>query len=475
MATEFKVPELGEGVTSGTVASVLVEAGESFEADQPLLELETGKSVVPVPAPSAGTIKEILVKAGDEVKIGQAVLTFEGAGAAAAAAAAAADGASAQPTEAGTAGAPATPASAKQGMATGMDMPEDKDGGDNKKITPPSALPGNNGGSHGSNNGSSNGAGRGALTPVGAPAVSGKAIPAAPSVRRMARELGVDITQIAGSGPGGRISFSDVKNAVQKTVVAAPAFGSNGIPAAPLPDFAKWGNVERKPLSGIRRATADQMARSWATIPHVTQFDKADITELEKLRKQYGKQAEASGAKLTVTAIILKVVTGALKKFPQFNASLDLANNELVLKNYYHVGVAVDTERGLLVPVVRDVDRKNIIELAVELNQIAEKARAKKTSLDELQGGCFTITNLGGIGGTAFTPIVNAPEVAILGLSRGGYEPVWNAEKGEFVPRMMLPLSLSYDHRVIDGADGARFLRWICQALENPFMIAMEG
>jgi len=249
--------------------------------------------------------------------------------------------------------------------------------------------------------------------------------------------------------------------------------GASGVAGVPLPDFSKWGNIERKPLSGIRRATAEQMARSWSTIPHVTQFDKADITELEKLRKQYGKQAEAAGAKLTVTAIILKVVAGALKKFPQFNSSLDMAGNEQIFKSYYHIGVAVDTERGLMVPVVRDVDKKNIVEIAVELNQIAERARSKKTTLDEMQGGTFTITNLGGIGGTSFTPIVNSPEVAILGLSRGGYEPFWNGQT--FEPRLMLPLSLSYDHRVIDGADGARFLRWICNALEQPFLMSLEG
>ncbi len=461
MATEFKVPELGEGVSSGTVAGVLVSAGDTVEADQPLLELETGKSVVPVPATTGGTIKEILVKAGDEVKIGQVVLTFDAVG-----------GASEAKTEPATQGETSGDNGSigpvhQQGLSTGMDDKEDEDAGKNRHLVPPSELSGSNGGSNGAGHQST-------LAAVAATSgVSGASVPAAPSVRRLARELGVDLTALKGSGPGGRISFGDVKNAVQ--TVAAPSGFASGIAAAPLPDFTKWGAVERKPLSGIGRATAEQMARSWATIPHVTQFDKADITELEKLRKQYGKQAEAAGGKLTVTAIIMKVVAGALKKFPQFNASFDVVSNELVLKSYYSIGVAVDTERGLLVPVVRDVERKNIIELAVELNQIAEKARAKKTSLEELQGGTFTITNLGGIGGTAFTPIVNAPEVAILGLSRGGLEPFWNAEKNEFVPRLMLPLSLSYDHRVINGADGARFLRWICQALENPFMIALEG
>lgn len=459
MATEFKLPSLGEGVESGTVAGVLVSPGETFEEGQPLLELETGKSVVPVPAPQGGTIAEISVKEGDTVKVGQTVLTFDATGADAKI-----EEKPAEKVDAQDAAVKAT-GEQQQGLSTGMDDKEDEDAGKDKKITPPSALSGANG----APNASSNGAAHALPAVAAASAVSGASIPAAPSVRRLARELGVDLAALKGSGPAGRIGFADVKNAVQK--IAAPT--SNGISAAPLPDFSKWGQVEKKTLSGIRRATAEQMARSWATIPHVTQFDKADITELEKLRKQYGKQAEAAGTKLTVTAIILKVVAGALKKFPQFNASLDLANNELVLKSYYHIGVAVDTERGLMVPVVRDAERKNIVEIAVELNQIAERARSKKTTLEEMQGGTFTITNLGGIGGTAFTPIVNAPEVAILGLSRGGLEPVWNGQA--FEPRLMLPLSLSYDHRVIDGADGARFLRWICTALEQPFLMALEG
>ena len=226
-------------------------------------------------------------------------------------------------------------------------------------------------------------------------------------------------------------------------------------------------------MSNVRRATARAMGQSWSTIPMVTQFDKADITELEQLRAQYGKRAEAAGGKLTPTAIILKVVAAALKRFPQFNASIDMANEEIVVKQYVHVGVAVDTDRGLLVPVLRDVDQKNVIQLAVELNQIAQKARDRKLGLEDMQGGCFTISNLGGIGGTGFTPLVNGPEVAILGVSRGSTEPV--CVDGQFQPRLMLPLSLTYDHRLIDGADGARFLRWVCEALEKPFLLMLEG
>jgi pyruvate dehydrogenase E2 component (dihydrolipoamide acetyltransferase) len=248
--------------------------------------------------------------------------------------------------------------------------------------------------------------------------------------------------------------------------------GGAATPAAqPLPDFSKLGEVERKPMSNIRRKTAEHLSHAWTTIPHVTQHDKADITALEALRKQYGPQAEKAGGKLTMTAIALKIVAGAMKRFPQFNSSVDLARSEIVFKKFVHIGVAVDTERGLLVPVIRDVDRKGIIELSVELAKLSEKARAGKLSLDEMQGGGCTITNLGGIGGTMFTPIVNWPEVAILGISRGSHEPVWNGQA--FEPRMMLPLSLSYDHRVIDGADAARALRWMAEAFEQPLVLAL--
>jgi pyruvate dehydrogenase E2 component (dihydrolipoamide acetyltransferase) len=303
-------------------------------------------------------------------------------------------------------------------------------------------------------------------------------VPASPSVRRRARALGVDIYEVTGSGPGGRISDEDVDKYARSLIsgikggaAAAPA---TGLPAtAALPDFSKWGEIERKPMSGVRRKTAENMRNAWLTVPHVTQHDLADITELEALRKRFSKNVEAAGGKLTVTAIALKVVAAALKAFPQFNASIDMAADEIVYKNYYHVGVAVDTDRGLLVPVIRDVDKKNIRDLSVELNQLAEKARNKKLSLDEMQGGTFTITNLGGIGGVGFTPIVNAPEVAILGISRASTQPVFT--DGEFRPRLMLPLSLSYDHRLVDGADAARFTRWVAQALEQPFILALEG
>jgi pyruvate dehydrogenase E2 component (dihydrolipoamide acetyltransferase) len=311
--------------------------------------------------------------------------------------------------------------------------------------------------------------------PQGAAAADAVAPAAAPSVRRIARELGVEIRQVAGTGPGGRITVDDVQAFVKQALAggAAATAQPSIAPGAqqPLPDFSKWGEVERKPLSNIRRKTAEHLGHAWNVIPHVTQHDKADITSLEELRKKYGSQAERAGGKLTVTAVALKIVAGAIRKFPQFASSIDVARGQLVYKKYAHVGVAVDTDRGLLVPVLRDVDRKGIIELSAELAKASEKARAGKLSLDDMSGGVMTITNLGGIGGVGFTPIVNWPEVAILGISRGALEPLWNGSA--FEPRLMLPLSLSYDHRVIDGADAARFLRWVADAFEQPFVLAL--
>jgi pyruvate dehydrogenase E2 component (dihydrolipoamide acetyltransferase) len=316
-----------------------------------------------------------------------------------------------------------------------------------------------------------------------APAVSHvTSAPAAPSVRRLAREIGVDDTQVTGTGPGGRITQHDVKEFSKRVM---NSLGSNGQAAAAsgtarsvnvgpaLPDFAKWGEVERKAMSGIRRKTAEHLSHAWNTIPHVTQFDKADITALEQVRKKYRGEVEKAGGNLTVTAVAAKVIASALKVFPQFNASVDAAGESIVYKKYINVGIAVDTPNGLLVPVLRNVDQKNLIQLSVEIQQLAEKAKDRKLTLDEMSGGSMSISNLGGIGGTAFTPIVNWPEVAILGISRGVFEPVWNGTT--FEPRQMLPLSLSYDHRLIDGADAIRFLRWVAEALENPFALTLRG
>lgn len=467
MATEFKL------VQAGTLAKVLVSVGDTIEEEQPVLELETDKAVVEVPSDIAGVVQEIHVKAGQKLEEGATIFTM-----------AAADAKESSTGNATTENAPSSDAPVSNGAASNGSTTSAKtteDDGMTQNTAPgieaekgvAVANNGANGSSNGEKSASGNGANGVATVAATTSPKSGAGVAAAPSVRRLARELGVDIAQVEGSGNHGRISFADVKNFLQRNTNGSTSSTGYSVPQIQLPDFSKYGEVERQTMSGIRRATADHMARCWATVPHVTQFDRVDITDLEKLRKQFGPKAEKAGGKLTVTAIALKVVASALKAFPQFNASIDMANNEVVLKKYVNIGVAVDTDRGLLVPVIRDVDKKNILQLTAELTTLGEKARTKKTTLEEMQGGCFTITNLGGIGGTNFTPIVNTPEVAILGISRGTTEPVWNGSS--FEPRLMMPLSLSYDHRAIDGADGARFLRWIAQALEQPFLLSLEG
>jgi pyruvate dehydrogenase E2 component (dihydrolipoamide acetyltransferase) len=468
---EFILPNLGDGVAQGDVLKVLVKAGDSIAVDQAVLELETDKATIEVPSDVAGKVTEIRVKAGDKVKPGQAVLTLEGASGA--------NGASGAKEEAPRQEAPKQEASKQEAApapAPGPKAPEAPEAPEAPQSAPdrPKASV------HNIAAGRPQGAAPAAASQAAQPHVT--SAPAAPSVRRLAREIGVDVTQVSGTGPGGRITQDDVKefakrvmNSIGGSGQAAAASGA-ARPASigpALPDFAKWGEVERKAMSGIRRKTAEHLSNAWNTIPHVTQFDKADITALEQVRKKYRGEVEKAGGNLTVTAIAAKVVASALKVFPQFNASVDAAGEAIVYKKYVNVGIAVDTENGLLVPVLRNVDQKNLIQLSVEIQQLADKAKARKLTLDEMSGGSMSISNLGGIGGTAFTPIVNWPEVAILGISRGAFEPVWNGK--EFEPRQMLPLSLSYDHRLIDGADAIRFLRWVAEALENPFALTLRG
>jgi pyruvate dehydrogenase E2 component (dihydrolipoamide acetyltransferase) len=496
MPTDFTLPELGENVTAGDVVRVLVGVGDTVAKDQAILELETDKATIEVPTNVAGTVKDVRVKQGDRIKVGQVVLTLDdNAGAADGNGKSASGGAKDQqqpaekpkPQPSGAAeeggmsqAAPGaaggvTPTSGGTGGQKGAaerdrgttDAPADQRFAEHSRGSAPA------GDAPARPRGEVVNIDRGARNPPAASpaqggepeAAEGPAPPAAPSVRRLARELGVEIRQVPGSGPEGRISVEDIQAFVRSALSSG---GGAGAPAAPLPDFAKWGEVERKPMSNIRRKTAEHLSHAWNAIPHVTQHDKADITALEVLRKQYSPRAEQAGGKLTMTVVALKLVAAALRKFPQFNSSVDMARQEIVYKKSIHVGVAVDTPRGLLVPVLRDVDQKGIIELAADLGKASEKARAGKLSLDDMQGAGFTITNLGGIGGTSFTPIVNWPEVAILGISRGIYEPVYDGHA--FQPRQMLPLSLSYDHRVIDGADGARFLRWVADAFEQAFV-----
>ena len=459
MATDVTLPELGENIEAGDVAAVLVSPGDHVEKDAPLLELETDKAVVEVPAPDAGLVTAVLVEAGDTISVGDTIASLEPDAAAETVAQPAPADDQPQPPSApppptqGTPDepAPAVPASGaaaeSAGPAPSVDQPA------------PAAPP----------------AGIASVGPASAPASASEAVqpvPATPAVRRLAREIGVDIGSVTGTGEGGRILLDDVK-ATAKRLLQSPV-GATAHPAAPaLPDFAQWGPVQEEAMKAVRRITATHLTAAWQTIPAVTQFDKADVTELELLRKRYAPRAEAAGGKLTVTAILVKVLAAALKRFPQFNASIDLARATVIYKRYCHVGIAVDTDRGLLVPVIRDADRKNIIEIAAALGDISQRARSRKLGPAEMAGGCFTISNLGGIGGSHFSPIINAPEVAILGVSRAETEPVW--QDGAFVPRLRLPLSLTYDHRLIDGADGIRFLRWVIEALEQPLLLALEG
>lgn len=485
---EFKLPELGENVTAGDVVRVLVAAGDTIKKDQPILELETDKATIEVPSSVAGTVQELKVKQGDRINVGQTVLTLsEGAEKAEKPEKAEKAQEPKKPEKAAADDTESADAGGEGGLAQRAGQKDRGDGAERAaaerdsgraelpEAQQPEAAPPKQ------KRGEVVDISRGTRAPQGAPApaageaggdASFAAAPAAPSVRRLARELGVDIRLVQGSGSGGRVSIEDVQRYVKNALSgAAPGAASAPAAGAPLPDFSKWGEVERKPMSNIRRKTAEHLTLAWTSIPHVTQHDKADITAIEALRKQYSPQAEKAGGKLTMAAIALKVVAGALRRFPQFNASVDMARHEIVYKQAIHIGVAVDTDRGLLVPVIRDVDRKGIVDLSVELAKLSEKARAGKLSLEEMQGGGFSISNLGGIGGTAFTPIVNWPEVAILGISRGAHEPVWDGQ--QFQPRLMLPLSLSYDHRLIDGADAARFLRWVAEAFEQPFVLSL--
>jgi pyruvate dehydrogenase E2 component (dihydrolipoamide acetyltransferase) len=423
------VPELGEGIESADITAVFVSVGDKINIDQALLELETDKASMELPAEQGGIVKQILVEAGGKAEVGKAFMIIEGMGVA-----------------------PEETAAAKKASPITQVPPSIEEKVEKVSVAPVAA-------------------------PKPAQRPAGVIAPAAPSVRRFAREIGININEVPGTGPGGRISSKDVK-AYAKGINESRSSVSPQVSAIgsqyhePLPDFTKFGETETEKMSNVRRKTAEHLSFAWQTIPHVTQFDKADITQLEQTRKKFAKMTEARGGKLTVTAILLKVISKALKKFPQFNASIDMENKQIIYKKYYNIGIAVDTDRGLIVPVIKDVDQKSIIDLSLELGEIARKARDKKIGLADLQGGNFTISNLGGLGGTAFTPIVNSPEVAILGVSRGGYEPRY--EDGSFVPRLMLPLSLSYDHRIIDGADAVRFVRWISTALEEPLLLAMD-
>ena len=464
MTIELKLPELGENITSGKVIAVLVNVGDTVAVDQSVIEVETDKALIEVPSSVGGKITEIHLKPGDDAEVGGTILVIEESSEIAAPtldeenfeeiSSDTKERVTSEETRPMPADEPASlfettseDASATESAPAGFSLESTETPAPETSETP-------------------------------APKSKKAPAPAAPSVRRIAREAGIDISDVPGSGIGGRISAQDVRQYVAAQGGAAlpdaPAPAQMNVPVQ-LPDLARWGEIKREPMTGIRRATSVNLSRAWTNIPHVTQCEKADITELDALRRKFSPKAEAAGGKLTITAILIKVIASSLKVFPQFNASVDMAAEEIIYKNYVHVGVAVDTENGLLVPVIRNADKKNIVELSAELGEAAERARSRKLAPDDMQGGSITITNLGGFGGTYFTPIVNWPEVAILGVSRARMEPVWAKNAEEFEPRLMLPLMVSYDHRIIDGADGVKFLRWVADALEEPMLMSLEG
>ncbi len=449
MPIEFKLPDLGEGIHEGEIVEVLVSVGDRVEDGQPILLVETDKATTEVPSPVDGIVAEIKVKPGDIVKVGQVLMTFN-----------------------------------EEGEKKMPSKPQGSSQPDGEKPTPKKTqeeIP---------------------LAVEGGPQPhtekeSEATVPvlAAPSTRRLARELGVDLRQVHGTGPGGRVTPEDVREFSEKkerapepareagaeaempgaageTAVLAPPLVSG---APPLPRFEDFGPVERIPLRSVRRATARQMALAWSQIPHVTHQDVADITDLEAFRLKHKAEVEASGGALSLTVFVVKAAVAALKAFPRFNASLDLASEEIVLKRYYHVGVAVDSEKGLIVPVLHDVDRKSLTRVAVELRDLAQRTREGKAGLDDMAGGTFTVTNIGPLGGTGFAPIVNYPQVAILGMAQARLQPVVQGDlrSHRIVPRLMMPLVLGFDHRVVDGADAARFLGMIIEALQSPEKLMM--
>ncbi|HXR46237.1 MAG TPA: 2-oxo acid dehydrogenase subunit E2 [Candidatus Limnocylindrales bacterium] len=414
---DVKLPKLGEGADSGVVVNVFVKEGDQVAKGQAIIELENEKAVASIPATVGGVVAKIHVKPGDKISVGQRLISLNESGKP-----------SAEPAPA--------PKRAAAPVPVAEPVIEDEDEHEEEQSAP-------------------------AAAPV-----------AAPSVRRVARELGIDLSKVRGSESGGRIVLGDVRAYIQRLIAAAakgkPAGGAPGVTRPAITeqiDFSQWGPVSKKPLTPLRQVIARRMSESWNAVARVTQFDEADFTQLNVLRKTFAPKYEKKGVRLTLTPLVLKALVGTLKKHPIFNSSLDELANEIVIKEYYHLGIAVDTEQGLMVPVIRDVDKKSVLDLSRELEQLAQKARDRKVSGDELKGGTFTISNQGAIGGAHFTPIVNRPEVAILGLGRGAMKPV--ARDGKVEIRMMTPLALSYDHRIIDGGEAARFIVDLVAALQD--------
>lgn len=511
MAKEVVLPEISENIDSGDVVKILVKEGETVEVDQPLIEVETEKASFEVPSTVAGKVSSINVKEGTTIKVGEVIATIEAGDSDEKSDDKDSEKKSEEDSEEKEEPKEETKKSSKDSKKTSEkkeskeaeskeDSEEDtekdeskkkdsedeeekdieeeeKDEADEEEVEEESEKEiksvedkkSDKKDSKKSEEKESSEKSEKKDEKEESPKEksSSKVIGASPSVRRLARELGVDLSDVSGSGASGRITEDDVKKYIKTNLSTGGSGAKVSTGTIKLPDFSKWGDIEIEKMSNVRKKTAETMLTSWNSVPQVTQFDKADITSLEEFRKKNADEIKKQGGSLTMTSILVKVITLALQKFPNFNTSINLADQTIINKKYFNIGIAVDTDRGLLVPVIKNTDSKGLTEISIELTQLAEKARTKKITLEEMEGGTFTISNLGGIGGTGFSPIVYSPQVAILGVSRATKEPVYMDDK--FEPRLMLPLSLSYDHRIIDGADAARFLRWVCGSLENLF------
>ena len=453
------LPDLGEDIEEADVLQIYVGVGDLIAIEQPIVEIETEKATLDLPSPVAGTVTEIHVRAGDTIRPGDPVLSVTST--VDAPPPAAPVPAPAEPIVIPDAADLPDPDEPPPSTTTAIDPPPSRelepeplqDTRDHPAPilrVPPAARP-----------------------PLVEGDLESRPVFASPSVRRFAREIGVDIRTVPGSGPGGRIDLDDVKRHARETPAQAPDPGHSTRSPGPLPDFSEFGSVERVPMTRLRRTIKRNMAASWHEIPHVTLFHTADVTELEQVRSDYRERAEEAGGRLTITAILLKITAAALKAHPQVNSSIDAEADELVLKHYVHLGVAVDTPRGLVVPVIRDVDEKNIIEISVELTDISERARSGDLGLQDFRGSSFTVTNLGGMGTGHFTPVIHHPNTAILGIGRAERRPVWSDPLDDWEPRSILPLSFTFDHRVMDGADGARFMTWIADVIRQPLVLAL--
>jgi pyruvate dehydrogenase E2 component (dihydrolipoamide acetyltransferase) len=468
MAKEIKIPEISEGVETATVGEILVSEGDSIEEGQEVLSVETDKATAEVPSSSGGTIKEIKVSQGDEVNVGDVVILLEESDEG--------EGENEDEVEDENEGDSKEKdksddedeADAEEKEAKKESDSEEDDDDKNDESKDKAEAEDDKGGDKSSKKEKEDSSKE---DDKNTSSKNGSKIHASPGTRRIAREMGVDLSAIEGSGDGGRITADDVKNH-SKGGGSSQKTGTSGL--SKLPDFSKWGATETKKLNNIRKKTAENMSASWQNIPHVFQFEEADISAIEEYIEDHREKVKKAGGKLTITAVLTKVVAMALHRFPKFNASLDLENEQMILKKYVNISVAVATEKGLLVPVLKNADQKSITAIAVEIGELAQQARDGKLSQDDMKGGNFSISNLGGVGGTNFTPIVYHPQAAILGVSRAQTKPLWNEELSDFEPRSILPISLSYDHRLIDGAEGAEFAHWIARALEDPFSALME-